>query len=242
MSSRSPRYLLLQGRLLEDPMRLQEIDCFAHALGCDETDLTALDLLRDRPSLDQVATFDLVLIGGSGEYSIAGEEDWVEYVLEMMHELSDRRIPTFGSCWGFQIIARALGGTVVTDPLRAELGTLPLTLTEEARRDPVFGDCGTPLLAQLGHQDIVTSLPEGAVLLASSEQVEIEAFCFTDRPIYCTQFHPELRRNDFLERCRTYPHYVETIAGVPVDEFIETLRDTPDAHQLIRRFVDHVLA
>jgi GMP synthase (glutamine-hydrolysing) len=223
-------------------MRLQEIDCFAHALGCDNADLTALDLLRDRPSMDQVAAFDVVLIGGSGEFSIAGEEDWVEYVLEMMCGLSDRRIPTFGSCWGFQTIARALGGTVVTDPGRAEMGTVSLTLTEQAGLDPVFSDCGTPLLAQMGHQDIVTSLPADAVLLASSEQVENEAFCFTDRPIYCTQFHPELKRKDFLERCWAYPHYVEQIAGLPLDEFIETVMETPEAHQLIRRFVDHVLA
>ncbi|MDP7204810.1 MAG: hypothetical protein QGH11_04535, partial [Pirellulaceae bacterium] len=73
MSSTTPRYLLLQGRLLEDPMRLQEIRCFARALECDKTEITALDLLRDRPSLDQVGAFDVVLIGGSGAYSIAGK-------------------------------------------------------------------------------------------------------------------------------------------------------------------------
>ena len=242
MSSTRPRYLLLQGRLLDDPMRLQEIRCFVDAVGCDEMDLTALDLLRDRPSISQLAAFDVVLIGGSGEYSIAGEEDWVEYVLEIMRGLSDQRIPTFGSCWGFQAVARALGGTVITDARRAELGTLSLTLTAEASQDPVFGSTGTPFLAQLGHQDIVTALPQHAVLLASSEQVENEAFCFRDRPIYCTQFHPELKRNDFVERCRTYPHYVEKIAGMAADEFIETVRETPQAYQLVRRFVDHVLA
>ncbi len=242
MSSTTPRYLLLQGRLLEDPMRLQEIRCFARALECDETQITALDLLRDRPSLDQVGAFDVVLIGGSGAYSIAGEEDWVEYVLEMMRGLHDRRIPSFGSCWGFQVMARALGGTVVSDPQRAELGTIPLELTDAALGDPVFGGCTNPLLAQQGHQDIVTALPPDAVLLASSIRVINEAFCFTDRPIYCTQFHPELRREDFVERCHAYPEYVDRIAGLPLDEFIETVQETPQAHRLIRRFVEHVLA
>jgi GMP synthase (glutamine-hydrolysing) len=241
MPSTGPRYLLLQGRLLEDPMRIQEIRCFTHALGCDEARITPLDLLRDRPSIDQLEAFDVVFIGGSGAYSIAGEEDWVEYVLETMRGLFDRQIPTFGSCWGFQVMARALGGTVVTDPERAELGTIPLTLTDAALQDPVFGGCTTPLLAQQGHQDIVTTLPPGAVLLASSRQVVNEAFCFTDRPIYCTQFHPELRRGDFLERCHAYPQYVNEIAGLPLDEFIKTVQETPQAHQLIRRFVDHVL-
>jgi GMP synthase (glutamine-hydrolysing) len=242
MSSSSLRYLVLQGRLLEDPIRQQEVNCFAHALGCDSSRFTALDLVRDRPAIEQVAAFDMILIGGSGEYSIAGEEDWVEGVLDTMRGIYDRRIPTFASCWGFQAMARALGGTVVTDPDYAELGTYPLQLTAQGLADPVFGSCLSPLLAQLGHQDIVTSLPTDAVLLASSELVENQAYCFTDRPIYCTQFHPELTHDHFVDRCRAYPQYVDQISGLPLDEFIESVQETPQAGQLLQRFADHVLA
>jgi GMP synthase (glutamine-hydrolysing) len=242
MSSSSLCYLVLQGRLLEDPIRQQEVDCFAHALGCDSSQFTALDLVRDRPAIEQVAAFDMILIGGSGEYSIAGEEDWVEGVLDTMRGIYDRRIPTFASCWGFQAMARALGGTVVTDPDYAELGTYPLQLTAQGLADPVFGSCLSPLLAQLGHQDIVTSLPTDAVLLASSELVENQAYCFTDRPIYCTQFHPELTHDHFIDHCRAYPQYVDQISELPLDEFIESVQDTPQARQLLQRFADHVLA
>jgi GMP synthase (glutamine-hydrolysing) len=242
MSSSSLRYLVLQGRLLEDPIRQQEVDCFAHALDSDSSQFTALDLVRDRPAIKQVAAFDMILIGGSGEYSIAGEEDWVEDVLDTMRGIYDRRIPTFASCWGFQAMARALGGTVVTDPDYAELGTYPLQLTAQGLADPVFGSCLSPLLVQLGHQDIVTSLPTDAVLLASSELVENQAYCFTDRPIYCTQFHPELTHDHFVDHCRAYPQYVDQISGLPLDEFIESVQDTPQAGQLLQRFADHVLA
>ena len=237
MSSSSLCYLVLQGRLLEDPIRQQEVDCFAHALGCDSSQFTALDLVRDRPAIEQVAAFDMILIGGSGEYSIAGEEDWVEGVLDTMRGIYDRRIPTFASCWGFQAMARALGGTVVTDPDYAELGTYPLQLTAQGLADPVFGSCLSPLLAQLGHQDIVTSLPTDAVLLASSELVENQAYCFTDRPIYCTQFHPELNRDDLMQRVQVYPEYIERIAGLPAERFSELLKESTETEAILKRFV-----
>ena len=37
---------------------------------------------------------------------------------------------------------------------------------------------------------------------------------FDRRPIYCTQFHPELNRSSLLERLQAYPKYVRTITGV----------------------------
>ena len=39
-------------------------------------------------------------------------------------------------------MAAALGGLVVTDPQLAELGTLELLLTEEGKKDPIFGGLG----------------------------------------------------------------------------------------------------
>ena len=67
--------------------------------------------------------------------------------------------PAFASCWGFQALARALGGEVVTDLVRAEVGTFEIQLTAAGRSDPLFGPLGERFLAQLGHQDVVTRLP-----------------------------------------------------------------------------------
>ena len=51
-------------------------------------------------------------------------------------------------------------------------------------------------LAQMGHEDIVIKKPDKSIVLASSKKIKIEAFCFQNKPIYCTQFHPELRVDD----------------------------------------------
>ena len=44
-----------------------------------------------------------------------------------------------------------------------------------------------------------------------------------------------------MERVRAYPEYVERIAGMPYDEFVASLRETPEANSLLRRFVETVL-
>ena len=184
----------------------------------------------------------MVLLGGSGDYSVAQGGDWLPAALEAMRELHDGNKPTFASCWGFQAMARALGGAVVTDISRAELGTHALRLTAAGKHDPVFGPLGDVFLAQMGHQDIVIELPAGAMLLASTDRVANQAFCFPGKPIYCTQFHPELRRDDLLLRLDAYPQYVQCIAGITVEEFAACCRDTPESEALLRRFVQHVLA
>jgi GMP synthase (glutamine-hydrolysing) len=179
-----------------------------------------------------------VLLGGSGDYSVARGGPWLDAALEAMRDLHRLSKPTFASCWGFQAMARALGGEVVTDPACAELGTESLVLTAAGEVDAVFGPMGTPFLAHVGHQDTVTRLPEDAELLASTDRVRCQAFRIRDKPIYCTQFHPELTVRTMVERLEAYPEYIPAILGVSLDSFAADLKETPEANQLLRRFVD----
>jgi GMP synthase (glutamine-hydrolysing) len=235
------RYLLLQVRNSGDPMRRHEVACFARALGCDAERIGVFDLISGVPSKPLIDSADVVLLGGSGDYSVAAGGDWLPAALEAMRELYEWSKPTFASCWGFQAMARAMGGSVITDISRAELGTHAVRLTEAGKRDPVFGPLGDVFLAPMGHQDIVIELPQGAVLLASTDRVANQALCIPGKPIYCTQFHPELRREDLLLRLDAYPQYVECIAGTTAAEFAALCRDTPEAEALLPRFVRHVL-
>jgi GMP synthase (glutamine-hydrolysing) len=190
----------------------------------------------------QLAPFDIVLLGGSGHYSAASNEAWLAPALEAMRELHALGKPTFASCWGFQAMARALGGTVVNDRSRAEVGTHRLRLTPAGLADPVFGPLGATFAAQMGHEDHVVELPPGATLLAVSERGVFQAYRLDDAPIYCTQFHPELRAGDLLRRLEAYPEYVELLAGVGYDEFARSLTETPEAEQLLGRFVSWALS
>ena len=236
------RFLLLQVRDPDDVMIWQEIGCFARALECRRDQIEAGDLLAAPPSESQLRKFDCVLIGGSGAYSATGEGEWLDRTLDLLRDLVVTSKPTFASCWGFQAMARALGGNVVTDLQRAELGTIRLHRTEAGGRDPVFGELPSEFCAQLGHEDIVTQLPREAICLARSERVENEAFVIRDRPIYATQFHPELDVRALLQRVEVYPEYVAKIAGMTLDEFKSCCQETPEARTLLRRFVTLVFA
>lgn len=231
------KFLLLQVRNHDDSMRQQEVSCFARALECQPDQIRVFDLLSGVPTVRQLDEVDVVLLGGSGDYSVAQGGEWLSAVLLAMRELYELSKPTFASCWGFQAMAKALGGDVITDKSRAELGSVEVRLTEAGRADPLFGPLGDTFLAPMGHQDCVVHLPPGAILLASSEKVENQAFRFPDRPIYCTQFHPELDRDALLQRVRAYPQYVETITGVPIEEFERTCQETKVTDELLGRFV-----
>ncbi len=234
------RYLLLQVRNAHDPMRAQEVQCFARALHCSPDQVRVYDLLSGVPTRAAIDAVDMVLLGGSGDYSVAAGGDWLPAALETMRELYDWSKPTFASCWGFQAMAKALGGRVVTDMHRAELGTLEIRLSEDGQTDPVFGPLPRVFRAHVGHQDIVDSLPADAVLLASTDRVTNQAFRIEGKPIYCTQFHPELRRHSYLERLIAYPSYVERIVGMPFEEFARHCSEAPDTDTLLPRFVRHV--
>ena len=242
------RYLLLQTRNDGDPMAGQEVRCFARALGCDASAIEVFDLLSGAPTREQLSQADVVLLGGSGHYSAANKPEnsatppWLARTLDCLREIHRLSRPTFASCWGFQAMARALGGQCIHDLPNAELGTIDLALTGGGHSDPIFGSLPSTFSAQAGHEDHVVKLPPDAVLLASSARVPEQAFRFAGKPIYCTQFHPELDRAAMLERVIAYPEYVERIARISYDEFVLRVRETPESNSLLRRFVAQVFS
>lgn len=248
--SRNLRYLLLQIRDESDPILAQERLCFASTIGCAAEQITSHNLLLRQPSKELLDEHDLVLIGGSGDYSAAetspeapGEREaapWLRPIVETLAGLHERSKPTFASCWGFQALARALGGKVIHDPAHAELGPTKMRLTAAGKADPVFGKLPSEFLGHSGHEDRVKSLPAGSVLLASSELVECQAYTFRDVPIYATQFHPELTRTTFLQRVARYPKYLKQTLGISLDEFTHQCEETPAANGLLRQMIETV--
>jgi len=236
----SLRFLLLQVRNAADPMRRQEVQCFARALDCASSQIEVFDLLSGAPADEILQRADVVLLGGSGHHSVARGGPWLPAALETMGALHEMSKPTFASCWGFQAMARALGGEVVTDRARAEVGSAWLELTSDGENDPVFGALEKRFPVLIGHEDIVTALPRGATRLASSALVENQAFRFDGKPIYATQFHPELSRADMVERLAAYPAYLP-LAGVgSLEEFERSLPETRRVEAILTRYLDLV--
>ncbi len=222
-------------------MRPQEVTTFAEALETTEDKIATWDLLAGEPPPSILDAAHIVLVGGSGDYSAAANDPWLDAAFATMQNLYEQSKPTFASCWGFQAMGRALGGRTITDMERAELGVVTMQTTAEALGDVCFGWLGETFEAYQGHQDRVAELPPNAILLASSQRVPIQAFTFADRPIYATQFHPELSRRRFLERLYNYPEYIQKITGLSFEEFEANCAELTKPRGILDRFMGMVL-
>lgn len=234
--------LLLQARTPDDPILEHEYECFLERAGRPPEAFRALNMVTESFGPELLKEFDVVTVGGAGDYSLVeGEADWFEDLFATMRSVVDRGMPMFASCFGLQAMIQALDGRLVRDPEASEVGTFEMRLTDEGRRDPFFGDLPEAFDAQLGHKDSVVELPDSCVRLAESERCPVQAVRIEGQPIYATQFHPELTARDNIER---YARYIESYKGIDESyeeamERAEALhRESPEAAGLLERFLD----
>jgi len=240
----SLRLLLLQARHPDDPCKAEERSSFAERLKLDESSIVSHDLLDGPPSLCSVQEFDALMMGGSGDFYVSkGDLPGFAGLLEVLREVVEVGHPTFCSCFGFQCMVAALGGKIVHDPGSTEVGTFALELTEEGRRDPLLGTLPNEFLAQLGRKDRASLLPEGVYNLATSQSCPFQALRIPGKPIWATQFHPELDKETNLGRYLRYKDgYAEHLTAEERQEAMSTFRESPEACSLLPRFVELVFS
>ncbi|GLW96247.1 glutamine-hydrolyzing GMP synthase [Microtetraspora sp. NBRC 16547] len=102
--------------------------------------------------------------------------------------LFETGVPTFGICYGFQAMARALGGEVAKTG-SAEFGGTELNVLKEGA---LFA--GLPPVQQvwMSHGDSVVAAPEGFMVTASTADTPVAGFEHAERGFYGVQFHPEV--------------------------------------------------
>jgi GMP synthase-like glutamine amidotransferase len=98
--------------------------------------------------------------------------------------------PYLGICLGHQLLAESIGGHVglANAP---EVGIVTARLTFAGRCDPLFRGFSDPFNVLQWHSSEVKSLPDGVVVLASSETCKIQAFRY-GKHAYGLQFHIEI--------------------------------------------------
>ena len=100
----------------------------------------------------------------------------------------DSGLPILGICYGMQLLAYHLGGSVVPSDKR-EYG--PATLTLNGQRSPVFEGLPSELQVWMSHGDALTELPPGFSSVAVSENSPYAAMADAQGRIGI-QFHPEV--------------------------------------------------
>src|SRR5262245_5535847 len=171
------RFLLMQSRDALDPMRDHEVECFASSLAIARRGIAVVDMQQRVPTREELASSAAVLMGGSGDYSSLDPFPWIRRMIDYVATaLIPSGIPTFASCFGLQITTLALGGQMMRDPANREVGSIDITTTPAAAKDPLFAPVPSPFVGQAGHTDRAAALPPGATLLASSQMCPINAF------------------------------------------------------------------
>jgi GMP synthase (glutamine-hydrolysing) len=236
------RFLLLQARNPGDVMATHERVSFAAALGVPAESVAVHDLLSRTPTVGELDDVDVLLVGGSGDYGVLDSAPFIARFIDFLSNVVvAHEVPTFASCFGFQALVVAGGGEVIKDPERAEVGTFNIHLTPEGEADPLLGPLAPRFLAQLGHKDRATRLPEGLVHLASSDRVPYQAVRVGSLPIIATQFHPELNEEGNRHRFEAYLEAYQGSAADDMSEVVDSLKPTPDATALLPRFVTQLL-
>lgn len=128
-----------------------------------------------------------IIISGSLQ-SVYDRAPWMLQLEAFIRQCADQDIPVLGLCFGHQIIASAMGGTVET--LRSwEFGVQPVFLQQNASEHPWLNNLPASFNTIQVHQDHVSQLPPGAQSLAASEKTPHQIFAL--KHLMGVQFHPE---------------------------------------------------
>jgi GMP synthase (glutamine-hydrolysing) len=100
----------------------------------------------------------------------------------------DLGVPILGICYGMQIIAYTLGGSVKQGEKR-EYGKTELFIKDKS---DLFQGFDNKTIVWMSHGDYVDSLPEGFDVIANSENCPIAAIRNKGKRIFGLQFHPEV--------------------------------------------------
>src|SRR5690606_15295248 len=101
---------------------------------------------------------------------------------------------TLGICYGFQVMARALGGEVANTGLR-EYGSTDAALSTDG--GVLLSGQPADQTVWMSHGDSVSQAPEGFTVLASTASTPVAAFGNDERKLYGVQWHPEVKHSAY---------------------------------------------
>jgi len=229
---------------------LQHIACeppgvFEDVLHERGAELQRVELDEGEPLPDWREFDAIVAMGGPMSATDDAELPWLSDEKQLIGEAVRAGVPFWGVCLGVQLLAASLGARVYPGP-EPEVGLLPVTLTAEARDDPVFSGAPDDLVTLQWHGDTF-DLPTGAVRLAGSPAYPNQAFRV--QRAYGVQFHLEVS-SEMAREWAEVPEYVTSLErtlgreGAPafltaIDERADEMRGS--GRVLFERWLDRVV-
>ncbi len=195
-------------------------------------DYRVVDVVADAPPpIDARAAY---VITGSAA-NVPTREAWIVRAEAWLRDVVATGAPTFGICFGHQILAQALGGDVQRNPRGREIGTVSIERHARSDDEPLFEGLPARFEAQVTHIDSVVRLPPGAEPLAWSDREDYHAIRFNPT-CYGVQFHPEMDADVIRSYVETRREILEA-EGFAVDALLTNIRDVDAGRRTLQNFV-----
>jgi len=158
--------------------RLRELSIYSEVWAPD----TAAEKIRSRQPAG------IILSGGPRSVSEAGAPKCDPAVFDV-------GVPVLGICYGMQLMADTLGGTVEPAPSR-EFGHATVSVTARDDSAALFVNVPEEIRVWASHGDFVAAAPAGFSVIATSANAPIAAMSNPQRSLYALLFHPEVVHTD----------------------------------------------
>jgi len=150
-----------------------------------------------------IAQYDGIAWTGSS-LTVYADDPQVTPQIDFAKAAFEAKVPSFGSCWAAQIAVVAAGGQCAANPKGREMGIArKISLTADGRAHPLYTGKKAVFDAFISHDDEVTHLPPGGILLASNRYTNVQSVAVTHRGgvFWGLQYHPEYDLHELARLC-----------------------------------------
>ena len=155
----------------------------------------------------------IIFTGGPNSVYAEGSPSYTREIFEL-------GIPILGICYGSQLMAHLLGGSVKTAPV-SEYGK---TEVEVDQSSVLFSEVSEKTICWMSHTDYIEKAPEGFQITAHTPVCLVAGMENAEKKLYAVQFHPEVMHTQ--EGMKMLSAFVYKVCGCKgdwrMDSFVES--------------------
>lgn len=191
--------------------RVRDLNVYSEIVPCD---ISADEVREKNPGA-------IILSGGPASV-------YAEDAPSVDPEIFELGIPVLGFCYGQQIMAKTLGGTV-SHTEKGEYGPAPLTRVDGVDcagcggTSALYGETPHEQTVWMSHRDAVSEVPEGFTVTAVTDVCPVTSMECPERKLYATQFHPEVRHTPYGQEMLS--NFLFGIAGLEPNWTMDSIID-----------------
>lgn len=207
-------------------------DWIGLGLGINKEAIMLVDVPRDGDLPTAEACKGVVIAGSHA--MVTQNLSWSIKIEQWLPQVIQSNVPVLGICYGHQLLAKAMGGTVDYHAGGLEIGTVRIDRLKDDTQDPLFRGLPESFAVHACHSQTVVKLPDNAVRIAHNAFEPHHAFRIGECA-WGLQFHPEYDEAIM----KAYAVNMETLikeSGLSLPEILDQINPTPVALKILNRF------